>query len=169
MKISEMLDTIQAQLVGLTSPQDQAFVVGDMSEIYRQLFIRSTGLRILIAYTGETIREHFPGPSVTARVDRKFIAVVTRGRSLNLNAGDSLTDATPAGDPLFDLVEKATDMIRCLQFDPDTTERPTDYIGCIKFPTEGLGIITDAYQIEFSVGCQLLLVVSAPNSGVTPS
>lgn len=166
MSIAEQAKAIQDAMNGwLVAPtQGQAFVVSDLQHLWKLLFNKSSGLKVLIMYAGEEIRQVFEGAAILGRVDRRWIVVVSRGRGLYVERGISLTDDNQGGEPLFNLVEQARDIVRALMLNPASTERPIDYTRIIQFPTEGTGMIIDAYQIEFTIGTQLQMVKSTPDN-----
>lgn len=140
------------------------FVVSDIVHMWKQLFDSSQYPKLLIMYNGEQVRGEFGIAAPLARVDRRFMVVVSRGRSMNINPGDALTETNQNSPPLFEQVEEVRDICRAMIFDPDWNENPVDYLGVTPFPTENSGRLIDAYQIEFSIGSQLHLIVSQPDS-----
>ena len=169
MTISEQLDQIQQSVQSYCNPGGKASVVNDLVHLWQQLTQKSTGLRVLIMYAGEVPRGPFTVSAVLNRVDRRFLTVVTRGRSLTVDRGSTLYQGTSVGQALYVDVENVRDTLRALQFDPQTTERPVDYAGITPFSTEGTGMIVDAYQIEFTVGTDIPAVESTPEGQVFPS
>lgn len=168
MKISEQIKFIVAHLNEYLETEGEAFACSDLVHMWQQLLNKSNGLRVLVMYAGESLRENFPGASVTGRVDRRFTVLVTRGRALTVERGTPLINSGAWGEPLYDMVENVRDMCRSFLMDPNTTERPIDYIGINLFNSEGSGQLFDAYQIEFSVGTQLALPVAVPDDYAPP-
>lgn len=87
------------------------------------------------------------------RVDRGFKVVVSRGRGFKLETGESLTEGSAGGPPMFGLVEGAREVVRLLRFTDETTEVVPNYRG--SGPFEVQGFILDAYEVRFSIGTQL--------------
>lgn len=152
-------DTLQAWLV----LDGKAFVAADAVHAWNLVFQKSTGLRVIVLYNGENARNNFEGGSITGRVDRKFLVIVTRGRGFAAERGDTLTETVGNAEPLYNLVEQARDVCRSLVFDWNFCENPIDYIGIVPFPVPP-ELIVDAYQVEFSVGTQLGLPAGTPGN-----
>lgn len=157
-------DSLQGWFDQLGTGNGKSAVVYDMAHMWNMLFNGPKTLKALTLYMGEESRETFVDADIMGRIDRSFITVITRGRSFNLDRGSSLTDDTVAGEPLFDLVEQARDVIRTVILEQYETERPINYKRTIPFPTENTGLIIDAYQIEYVVGVQIPIVSSIPDN-----
>lgn len=169
--IKQMLNQLQAIFASYCAVNGggNAVVCNDLTHMWAALLQGPTQLRILCVYLGETIRNTgTPGPAILGMVDRRFGIVVTRGRSLQINRGDSLTMDNAVGAPLFDIVEECRDICRGLLFDPAWTERTIDFSSVSTFNTEGNGVIVDAYQVDFSVGCLLPQMLDQPEQLETP-
>ena len=133
------------------------FICSDLVHLWQVLFDNSQGIKILLMFNGEQVRGDLATASPLARVDRQFLIVVSRGRSMGLNPGDAMVEAVGNAPPMFEVMDVCRDWVRGIQFDPNTCEMPVDYHGMTPFHTEGSGRIVDAYQIMFSVGTQLLV------------
>ena len=88
---------------------------------------------------------------VLGRVDRKFIIAISRGRGFNLNLGDSLTKGVAGGQPMFELVEQAREVIRSMRFGGD--EEVPYYVGSKRLQFQG--VTTDAYAIMISLAADI--------------
>ena len=108
--------------------------------------------RLVLMFEGEEKRGEY---EETGKVDRKFIVVVSRGRGLQLQPGENLITGSAGGQPLYDLIEQAREMVRGLVFDRETTDGIPDYTATSRLKLEDSTV--DAYQIEFSIGVQLPL------------
>lgn len=132
-----------------------AIVCADLVHLWANLWKQSQKTRILIMFNGEDIRGPFATASVLSRVDRKFLVVVSRGRSYNVtDRGAPLYEGIGNELPLFTVVEQVRDILRGIQWDTTWCENPDDYKGIIPFGTPP-GIVIDALQIEFSIGTNL--------------
>ena len=138
-------------------------IVPDLAHMWYALLNTSQSSQILIMYNGEQIRGEFGIAAQLARVDRRFVVVVSRGQSLTFPLSQQYLKPTQNAVPLYNDVETIRDIVRGLQFDPVTTERPVDYMGIVPFATDGSGKVMDAMQIELSVGVQLELIESTPD------
>ena len=138
-------------------------VVPDPVHMWSALLNTSQSSCILIMYNGEQVRGEFGIAAPLARVDRRFVVVVSRGQSLTFPISKQYLESTQNAVPLYDDVDTIRDIVRALEFDPQWTERPVDYLGVVPFPTDGSGRVLDAVQIEFSVGVQLDLIKSTPD------
>lgn len=163
--IAAQLKTIKGIFdIYCTTNKGAAFICSDLVHLWKLLFDNSQGLKILIMFNGETIRGEFGIAAQMGRVDRQFVVVVSRGRCLTPNdPGKALVNDDFNAPPLFELVEEIRDVCRAIIFDANWTERPVDFSNVIPFPTEHTGRIVDAYQISFSVGTQLQLIVDQPD------
>jgi hypothetical protein len=145
----------------------KVFICSDMYHLWAQLFNNEQAFKILVMYNGEVQRVNFPGGAITGRVDRKFLTVVSRGRGLAVvDRGLPLVSDYQNARPLFDIVDELRDLTRAIFFDPQWCERPMDYVGIRPFNTEGSGMIIDAYQIDYSVGTQLMMIAPGDTSQV---
>lgn len=170
--------TIADQMVGMVGLLDiyaqeeggHAVICGDLVHLWNLLFNNQQVFKILIMYNGEQSRDTFPGGAIEGRVDRHFLCVVSRGRSMVVN-----NRAAPlAGDfqnarPLFTIAEEVRDMCRGFLFDPAWTERPVDYKGIRPFNSGAPDLIVDALEINFSVGTQLGMIQSISDDQTVPS
>jgi len=157
------------QIIGVlkTAAQDNggdAFIANDLVHMWKQLFDKSNAEKVLLMYNGEQVRGEFGIAAPLGRVDRQFIVVVSRGRSLMVERGSPLTNQNQNAIPLFTVVEGYRDIIRGLILDPQWTEYPIDYQGVMPFPVGDGGPIIDALQIQFSVGTQLSLIKDQPGA-----
>lgn len=127
-----------------------AHVAGDVVEMIEILRSRPGAPKCAIRFVSEDVRgEH----DELGRVDRLFRVVVARGRGFKIESGESLTDGVAGGKPMFDLAEEVREIVRGLVFDLETTEGRAEYKGMREFEVQG--IVMDAYEVSFAVGCQL--------------
>ncbi len=88
------------------------------------------------------------------RVLRDWKIIISRGRGMKLDAGESLTEGTAGGTAMFDLVEQAREVVRNL--------RPEDQEGEFQLPVykgtglfEVSGCVLDAMEIRFALYAQI--------------
>lgn len=162
-------DVIQGYL-DLQTPKGNAFICSDLVHLWKKLFDNSSALKVLIMCNGEDIRGPFGTAAILSRVDRKFLIVVSRGRSINVldRATALVDDDGPTGKSLFQYVEDVRDLARAAVFDENWCERPSDYKGFMPFATPP-GMVIDAYQIDISIGTQLGEIVPSIPDAELPS
>ena len=160
MTIKDQLTAVQSALETWAENEGgRAYIASDRVHLYDLIGLSQGKPTVVALFMGETIRGEFEVAAALGRVDRQFLAVISRGRGMKANPADSLVQDGGGGKPMFELVESVRDIIRTLELDPDTTERPIDYKGIA--PVDfGENTRTDAYQIEFSIGTALPVVGS---------
>lgn len=168
MRIADQLKDITAALNDWAETEGgSAAVARDKVHLWDLLTLKPGAPRAVVLFWSEKLRGDFGNMALLGRVDRTFLVIVSRGRGFKLNPGDSLTEGAGGGKAMFDLVEGARDVIRALQLDPNTTERPVDFKGIDPFDA-GEELRVDAYQIEFSIGTQLLSYTGEPDLASPP-
>ncbi len=155
MKISEQLLAFEAALAPFCATQGgDAKVASDPVNLFELLAEKPGSLRVAILFNTEDKRGEY---EESGGVDRHFLFVITRAKGLTLNPADSLIRGAAGGMPMFDLVENVRDTVRGLTIvsadNPDTEGTP-NYLGAKPYVTPN-GILTDAMQLEFALGCQL--------------
>ncbi len=122
--------------------------------------------RVILCYDGEEPRGDFAVADVTQRVDRRFVALVTRGRGYDVAVGDALAgiDGGPSGmsRPFYDLVEEAREKIRFAQLDDVNTESPPYFHSIERAPYDP-DLQIYGYEIHFTLGTQLFDLRSQVN------
>ena len=161
-QLNQMRDTFNLWTQENWSTQS-AFIVTDTVHLWKKLFDQSQMPKVLVMYNGEQIRGDFGIAAPLAHVDRRFLVAISRGRGFNLNRGDSFTEDVGNATAFADEIEELRDICRAMIFDPDWCEHPVDYLGIVPFNTADSGMITDAVQIEFSIGTQLGLIKPQPD------
>lgn len=151
MTISAQLKQVAAALqTWAVQKGGSAEIAGDPFHLLSLLQHKPGSVRAAVLFAAETKRGEFEEASM---VDRGFTVVISRGRGLAAVPTDSLVKGQGDGQPLFDLVEEARQIIRGLSFSADTTEVTPNYTGCEPFAVDGKAI--DAYQLSFQIGTQL--------------
>jgi hypothetical protein len=123
-------------------------VAKDPVDLVNILRTRPGAPTVAILFTDEEPRTDF---DELGRVDRTFKLVLSRGQGFSLDTGAALTDGTAGGQPMFDLVEQARELIRAARF-PEAEPRPY-YKGASQFEVQGF--ILDAYELRFALGTQI--------------
>jgi hypothetical protein len=129
----------------------RAEIAGDPAHLFALLSHGPGAVRACIMLRRELKRgEH----EEAGYVDRTFIVTISRGRGFTLEPSDALIRQTTVGAPLFDLAEEARDIVRAIDYPLEDTDWTVDYqsTDLFEFPTENP---VDAYQLTFSIGCQL--------------
>lgn len=151
--------TIAAQLNQVATALDAwakehggtAEVAADPFHLFALLGNKPGGVRAVVLFAGEAKRGEYEEQGA---VDRSFGVIISRGRGFTLDPSASLVKGAGGGEPLYDLIEEARQLIRRISFDAETTEVTPNYLGCDLFPaSEGKPV--DAYQLNFSIGTQL--------------
>jgi hypothetical protein len=93
----------------------------------------------------------------TGRKDNFFKVVISRGRSLKLVPGESLTEGAAGGKPMFDLVEEAEAVVLGMRMDADDggidgEDTVPHHMGTGMFEVNGM--LLDAYEVRFSLAAQ---------------
>jgi len=166
MSIKEQLKTIYNVFnvwANANAQQYSVEVVPDMVHMWENLLNTSQSSRILIMYNGELVRGEFGIAAPLARVDRKFMVVISRGQSLTFPIAKQYLENVQNAVPFYEDIEEVRDICRALIFDQNWCEQPVDYLGVTPFQSDGSGKVLDAVQVEFSVGTQLGLIKSQPD------
>lgn len=125
-------------------------IASDFVHLVSLLTTSPGDLRVLILFDSEIKRGDY---EETGRVDRKFLFVLSRGKSFRMDTGSALLEGSAGGQPLYDLIEEAREVGRLIRFSAETTEEIPNYQGASRLQIDG--IITDSHQLEFSIGTQL--------------
>lgn len=161
MKISEILEAMRIALAEWAKPlKGTVQVAGDPFHLFSLLAAKPGSVRVcLLADSGQKRGEY----EEAGQEDSAFVVVVSRGRGFPLDPGASLQTGSAGGAPLFDLVEQIRDVVRGIDVDPEATEFTFDFKRWGKYspPFESL---TDAYQLEFTIGRQLPGITSGATS-----
>jgi len=147
-QLKQIKDALELYLIEAGS--GHAVVAQDPYQIVDILRQSPGQIKAVVMYHSEVKRGEFEEAGF---VDRTFWVVISRSRGLKLEPGASLTDGVSGGPAMFDIVDDARDVLRGLEFAPETTEVHIDYKGAEPFSVEGY--LTDAYKLEFSIGTQL--------------
>ena len=167
MTISAQLRSIQSDLGDVDSVGGGGvFIASDIVNMWEQAYNASNKLRVILCCTGEEIRGDFTIAAYCHRVDRQFVALVTRGRSFTPDRGAGLTETIQNAAPLFDMVEVVRDKIRSML--DNSEELPVDYKGFHSVPPE-TGLVIDAYQINFSLVADLPNLEAVADNMVVPA
>lgn len=166
MSIATQLQNIQDALrTFVTGQGGVAQIASDPAHMWEMAYNATSKLRVIICCVGEDIRGPFSEAAILHRVDRQFVALVTRGRTFTADRGQGLVSGSMNAPPLFDMVATVRDIIRAM--DNISVEAPVDYKGFKSFPLEN-NMIVDAYMIEFSCAVDLGAIVATPDIPVLP-
>ncbi len=162
MTIADQAKAIRDPLEKWASDQGgKAFIAADLHHMWNMANANSKNPRIIIVFNGEEPRGGFEMAAILRRVDRQWIALVTRGNVTHAQRGASLTDSDTA-TAFYTLVEQARDIIRSII--GASVELPVDYKGIR--PYQIGDVLMDAYQIDFSMAVDLTEIVEAPDNPV---
>jgi hypothetical protein len=149
--IKDQLLAIQTALTRWTGDnKGKLFIASDPYHIVFLLLQAPGAMRVCILFHAEMKRgEH----EESGMVDRTYWVVISRGQGMKLAPGASLTEGVSGGTKaMFDLCDEGREIIRGIEFDSSTEVSP-NWKGMEPFPIPGY--LTDAYRLEFSIGCQL--------------
>lgn len=156
MTIAQQLNAVKEALKPFAEDKGLGLdIAGDPFEALLRLKSKPGAGALVIFSQGEVKRGEY---EETGAVDRNFAVIVSRGQALTIEPGASLVKGAAGGEPLFDLIEQARDVVRAIQFEdpsaPDpTTEVTPNYLGFEPYSVEGR--LMDAYQLNFQIGSQL--------------
>jgi hypothetical protein len=146
--------------------QGYAFIASDLEHAWRLAISGNTQApKFVVVFTGQEIRGDFAVAAINHRVDSHFSLIISRGRGFNLDRGQSLVADNVNAPPLFEIVEGARDVIRSL-WSQKFVESPVDFRGVNQWDTRPY--ITDAYNINFAIPCDLPFFAGQPNDGPNP-
>jgi hypothetical protein len=166
LSIKSCMDIIAGQLQRYAQDNQGIInVASDLEHSWRLAANDTVNPKFIIVFTGEEIRGDFAVAAINHRVDRHFALIVSRGRGMEQDRAKSLWKDSGNAKPLYDIVEGARDVIRGL-YSQQFVENPVDYRGINQWDTRPL--ITDAYQINFSIPCDLPFFAGTPNDGPSP-
>lgn len=138
-----------------------AFIASDKIHAWEILKNRPGTCKIAVGFEGEKARVNGPGLDITGRVNQNYYAIISRGRGLQQVRSDNLIYGSGGGLPLFDLAEQMRDVMRTVNFNPNTDEQ-TDYVGLEEWKEISFDI--DAFICRIWVGTQLTLPVKTLNN-----
>src|SRR5262245_6999631 len=145
MTIAEGLNAVQQVLdAWAKSKGGAAEVAGDPLHLFGLLGLKPGGVRAVVMFAGDLKRGDFEESGIS---DLNFVVVLSRGRGFTLDPGASLVLGSAGGEPLFDLLEAARDLVRSMSFPEDETEVTPNYLGSEIFSTPD-GKPADAYQLN---------------------
>lgn len=166
MKIKDMMGLIWTALDRWA--QDNAggaYIASDLEHAWRLCQSNTNTPRVIIVYAGENIRGDFSVAAINRRVDREFSVVVSRGRGLQIDRAQTLTDPANNARPLFDLVEEVRDICRNL-WATQFVEDPVDFKNVLQWDSRPY--IVDAYCVNFSIADDLPDWSPTPTDGPSP-
>ena len=162
MTIADQAKAIRDPLSKWASDQGgKAFIAADLHHLWNMANVSSKNPRVIIVFNGEDPRGDSTMSAILRRVDRNWIALVTRGNISLAQRGDSLTQDDSA-TAFLTLIGQARDIIRSIV--GASVELPVDYKGIR--PYQIGDVLMDAYQIDFSMADDLSEIVEAPDNPV---
>lgn len=134
--------------------------VPTVSELWVQAYITSDKPRVLFCYVGEIARGPFSRAAATHRVDRQWLAAVTRGRGVSANRGDAWTQTVGNSPPFLDVFATVREAIRAIN--NTSAEVPLDYKATKTVSQKGDTL--DGLVIEFSTAHDLPALAATPTN-----
>jgi len=158
MRIRDQLNQLQETLHPYARMESAgaAEVATDPVHLFALLGEKPGGLRIGILFSTEDKRGDYEEAGF---VERRYLIVISRAKGFTLVPADSLVKGAAGARPMFDLVEEVRDLVRAISFSADTTEVTPNYLGAKPYVTPN-GVLTDAMQLEISIGTQLPAIVA---------
>lgn len=157
MKIAEQLKAFQTVLGKWAGKLGGSCrIAGDRSQLVGILSQAPGAPRVVLVFINEVPRGEMDAAE-ESRVDRELWAILSRGRGFKADSGDSLTEGSGGGKPMFDLAEEARDLIRTTMLDPERNERLIYYKGIYQFEMAE-ELKTDAVYISFGIGTDIGMV-----------
>ena len=149
----------QVKLVGTAleawskANRGRVFVASDTIDCLEQLRARPGTPTCAILWNG---RDTVGDMDRLGKKANTFKVVVSRGRSLRIVAGESLTEGAAGGEPMFDLVEQAEAVVLGVRQEVGEDDDPEDAIPVHEGtgPFEVNGMLLDAMEIRFSLVSQ---------------
>jgi hypothetical protein len=128
-----------------------ADIVSDELHLWYYCYNSEDVPKLLLIYNGDKIRGDFKVAALNSMSDFDFDLVVSRNRGLQVDRAQSLAFNAGNAKPLFQIVEEARNLIRCINTPVGTglVEWPIDYRGTDKWQMPGW--IMDGYRVHFSV------------------
>jgi hypothetical protein len=156
MTIAEQMNAVLAVLEPWAAEnKGHARAAGDVVSVLDMLRAKPGGVLCAVVWEAEDPRGEWG--SELGKVDRKFKVVVSRGRGLRLDTGESLTEGSAGGRPMYDLVEEVRELVRGVRLPEDQVEDPDDrkpeYLGTGTY--EVGGFVLDAYEVRIGFGTQI--------------
>lgn len=154
MTIAEQMKLVAAALEDwCKANRGRVFIASDVLAAIDELRARPGTPTVGLVFWSRDARGEL---GITGRKDNHYKCVVSRGRSLKLVSGESLTEGAAGGKAMFDLVEEAEDLVLSVRLPEEDGFGGEDLV-----PThEGTGLfevsgmMLDAYEIRFSLAAQ---------------
>ena len=129
----------------------RAYIASDPADVLDQIRARPGTPTAAVLWTGEEPIGQYPEEG---KVLRSFKIVISRGRSLNLISGESLTQGASGGPALFDLLEQARETVLAIriQDQPGELQLPI-YKGSSAFEVQNF--LLDALEIRQDLYAQI--------------
>lgn len=145
-----ILAAIQDNLLGADV---RAFVASDPIDCLDRLRMKPGVGSCAVLWVSEEPRE----PEFLGRVDETWKVVVSRGRSLKLQPGDSLIEGAAGGPPMFELVETIRNAVLSLRMPAEDGFGGADLVPAYRGsgPFEVNGMLLDAVEIRFTLAGQI--------------
>lgn len=131
----------------------RAFIAADALDCIDQLRLKPGRASAALLWNTEEPR----GLEVLGRVDDSWKVVVSRGRSMKLQAGEALIEGAAGGPPMFELVEAVRDVVLALRLPPEEQFDDAELIPVYRGsgPFEVNGLLLDAVEIRFALAAQI--------------
>ncbi len=150
MRISDILKSARDPLIAWSSGhQGTAEISHSIIHLFGVLSLKPGGFRVCVHWNSQNKRGLFEEASM---VDEEFWVALSFGKSLSIDKASSWTDGDGNGEPWFDLVEQAREVIRAITFDPTTTESVVDYLGAYPLTQIAEGFLVDGMYLKFTLG-----------------
>jgi hypothetical protein len=152
MTIREQAKLIEAGLREWTKGNGgRVFIASDVVDCIEQLRARPGTPSCAVLWMTEDVHGEYPE---LGKMLRGFKVIVSRGRGLVLQSGQSLTEGAAGGKAMFDLVEEAREMALALRTEDEAGEMQFPvYQGSGPFqPVEGL--LLDAMEVRVGLFAQ---------------
>lgn len=151
MTIREQMNLVVSALAAqLATVKGRAFPAGDVIHLLDELRLKPGAPSAGVLFWTEDPVGELPE---LGKVLRGFKVVLSRSKGFKLVSGESLTEGSAGGPPMFDLVELARTTVLDLRMEDEQGELqlPT-YQGTGPFEVSGL--VLDAYEIKFALYAQ---------------
>ena len=154
MTLSDQATMIESALADWAKAnRGRVFIASDVPHVLEQLRAKPGTPTCAVLWTG---RQPLGAIDRAAKKDNEWKVIVSRGRSLRLISGESLTEGAAGGRPMFDLVEEAETVVLSLRQDVDEDQDPEDaypvHLGTGMWEVNGL--LLDAMEIRFTLPSQ---------------
>jgi hypothetical protein len=146
MTIAEQLKAIAAVLRPWAERnRSSVTILSDQVHLLELLRLKPGAVLIGLLFESETVRGEWDN---LGRVDRAYKVIVTRGRGLKLDSGESLVGTSSEDRPVFELVEEARELVRTAEIG-EVEGRP-EYRGIGQYELQGA--IFDGWEVRFVIG-----------------